>query len=74
MSRLLVNVLEALLNTFYRTRLYPRFYVLEIARVLTPQSCTCTKQSVSGARQTGYMIPLCLKVNSAKSKTGELSC
>jgi hypothetical protein len=40
MSRLLVNVLEALLNTFYRTRLYPRFYVLEIARVLTPQSCT----------------------------------
>ena len=71
MIRLLVNVLEALLNTFYRTRLYPQFYVLEtVARVLTPQSCTCTKQSVSGARQTGYMIPLCPKVNSAKSKTG----
>lgn len=27
MIKLLVNVLEALLNTFYRTRLYPRFYV-----------------------------------------------
>ncbi len=34
MIRLLVNILEALLNTFYRTRLYPRFYVLEtVARV-----------------------------------------
>lgn len=34
MIRLLVNVLEALLNTFYRTRLYPRFFVLEtVARV-----------------------------------------
>lgn len=34
MITLLVNVLEALLNTFYRQRLYPRFYVLEtVARV-----------------------------------------
>lgn len=34
MIKLLVNVLEALLNTFYGTRLYPRFYVLEtVARV-----------------------------------------
>lgn len=34
MIRLLVNFLEALLNTFYRQRLYPRFYVLEtVARV-----------------------------------------
>ncbi|MBW4574746.1 MAG: hypothetical protein KME08_05620 [Aphanothece sp. CMT-3BRIN-NPC111] len=34
MIRLLVNFLEALLNTFYRTRLYPRFFVLEtVARV-----------------------------------------
>ncbi|WP_009632082.1 alternative oxidase [Synechocystis sp. PCC 7509] len=34
MIRLLVNILEALLNTFYRTRIYPRFYVLEtVARV-----------------------------------------
>lgn len=34
MIGLLVNFLEALLNTFYRTRLYPRFFVLEtVARV-----------------------------------------
>lgn len=34
MIRLLVNVLEAILNTFYRDRTYPRFYVLEtVARV-----------------------------------------
>jgi ubiquinol oxidase len=34
MIRLLVNLLEALLNTFYRNRLYPRFFVLEtVARV-----------------------------------------
>ncbi|WP_250126387.1 alternative oxidase [Chroococcidiopsis sp. CCMEE 29] len=34
MIRLLVNFLEALLNTFYRSRLYPRFFVLEtVARV-----------------------------------------
>jgi ubiquinol oxidase len=34
MIRLLVNFLEALLNTFYRTRVYPRFFVLEtVARV-----------------------------------------
>jgi ubiquinol oxidase len=34
MIRLLVNFLEALLNTFYRQRVYPRFYVLEtVARV-----------------------------------------
>ena len=62
MIRLLVNVLEVLLNTFYRTRLYPRFYVLEkVARVLTPQSCTCMKQSVSGGRQACYMIPFYTK-------------
>lgn len=29
MIRLLVNFLEALLNTFYHIRLYPRFFVLE---------------------------------------------
>jgi ubiquinol oxidase len=34
MIRLLVNVLEFVLNVFYRNRLYPRFYVLEtVARV-----------------------------------------
>ncbi|MDF5713752.1 MAG: alternative oxidase [Rhizonema sp. NSF051] len=34
MIRFLVNFLEALLNTFYRQRLHPRFFVLEtIARV-----------------------------------------
>jgi len=34
MIRLLVNFLEFLLNTLYRDRLYPRFYVLEtVARV-----------------------------------------
>lgn len=34
MIRLLVNLLEVLLNTFYRDRFYPRFYVLEtVARV-----------------------------------------
>lgn len=34
MIRLLVNLLEALLNTFYRDRFYPRFFVLEtVARV-----------------------------------------
>lgn len=34
MIRLLVNFLELLLNTVYRNRLYPRFYVLEtVARV-----------------------------------------
>ncbi|HEY9873306.1 MAG TPA: alternative oxidase [Candidatus Obscuribacterales bacterium] len=34
MIGLLVNILEALLNTFYRKRLYPRFFVLEtVARV-----------------------------------------
>lgn len=34
MVRLLVNVLEFVLNVFYRNRLYPRFYVLEtVARV-----------------------------------------
>jgi ubiquinol oxidase len=34
MIRLLVNFLETLLNTFYRTRVYPRFFVLEtVARV-----------------------------------------
>jgi ubiquinol oxidase len=34
MIRLLVNILEFILNYFYRDRLYPRFYVLEtVARV-----------------------------------------
>ena len=34
MIRFLVDFLEALLNTFYRQRVYPRFYVLEtVARV-----------------------------------------
>jgi ubiquinol oxidase len=34
MIRLLVKFLEALLNTFYRDRIYPRFFVLEtVARV-----------------------------------------
>lgn len=34
MIRLLVNLLEVLLNIFYRDRFYPRFYVLEtVARV-----------------------------------------
>jgi ubiquinol oxidase len=34
MIRLLVNFLELILNTFYRNRIYPRFFVLEtVARV-----------------------------------------
>ncbi len=34
MIRLLVNLLEWILNSFYRTRIYPRFFVLEtVARV-----------------------------------------
>lgn len=54
MIRLLVNFLAGLSNKLDCDRLYPHFFVLQtIERVFTPQSCTCTKQSIGSAKQTG---------------------